>query len=114
MGFGGFSAISALTDEQIKAVCDSSDCMALMDDMRAMDFGDCIIQGTNISLGKDILDPFERVCSGSGSLDLASCSVGDTSVGSTANGSSTTSAATALPVYWFSTFALMLATLALQ
>ncbi|KAG3087238.1 hypothetical protein PC122_g8913 [Phytophthora cactorum] len=33
VGFGGFSAISALTDKQIKAVCDSSDCMELMDSM---------------------------------------------------------------------------------
>ncbi|KAG2778046.1 hypothetical protein JG687_00006252 [Phytophthora cactorum] len=112
VGFGGFSAISALTDKQIKAVCDSSDCMELMDSMRSMDFGDCIIQGTNISLGKDILDPFERVCSGSGSADLSSSSVGDGFVSSSASGSSSAAHTASMAAVLGSSIALIIAAVA--
>ncbi|KAE8880867.1 hypothetical protein PF005_g29030 [Phytophthora fragariae] len=100
VGFGGFAAISALTEEQIKAFCDSTQCIALMEDMRAMDFGNCVIEGTNISLGTDILDPFAKVCSGSGSVDLSASSIDKDSVGSAASGASTNA------IGWLSTFAL--------
>ncbi|GMF18486.1 unnamed protein product [Phytophthora lilii] len=92
VGFGGFAAISALTEDQIEAVCDSSACLALMDDMRAMGLGDCTIEGTNTSLEIDILDPFKKMCSGSGSVDLAS-----------ASGSSSTSGAGTVTVALVST-----------
>ncbi|EEY69856.1 elicitin-like protein INL3B [Phytophthora infestans T30-4] len=109
VGFGGFSAMSALTAEHIQAVCDSSDCMKLMDSMRSMNFGDCTIQGTNISLGKDILAPFERVCSGSGSADLSSSSVGDELVGSSASGPSSSAPTTLVAAFWSSSITLIFA-----
>ncbi|KAL3672875.1 hypothetical protein V7S43_002177 [Phytophthora oleae] len=107
VGFGGFSSISALSDEHIKAICDNSECLKLMDDMKAMDFGDCIIQGTNISLEADILDPLERACSSSGSVDLSSSSVGDGSVGSDASGSSSASRSSAVVAGLFSSAVLL-------
>ncbi|ETL35708.1 hypothetical protein F441_12519 [Phytophthora nicotianae CJ01A1] len=107
VGFGGFSAISALTEEQIKAVCDSSDCIKLMDSMRSMGFGDCIIQGTNISLGKDILDPFERACSGSGSVGLSSSSGGGEVAGGSASASSSAARISLVPVIWSASISLI-------
>ncbi|GMF22274.1 unnamed protein product [Phytophthora fragariaefolia] len=98
VGFGGFSAILTLTKAQIQAVCDSSACMALMDDMRAMNFGNCKIEGTNVSLGTDILDPFAKVCTGSGSVDLSAASISDESIGSAASGS--TNSASARTIGW--------------
>eukprot|EP00644_Phytophthora_capsici_P018232 jgi/Phyca11/61617/gw1.68.148.1 len=87
VGFSGFSSISALSNEQIQDVCDNSECLKLMDDMRAMGLGNCVIPGTNISLESDILDPFEHACSSTGSVDLSFSSVGDGSVGSALSGS---------------------------
>ncbi|OWY93103.1 Elicitin [Phytophthora megakarya] len=101
VGFSGLTAIASLSDEQIKAVCGSSACMKLMDDIRAMDFGDCIIQGTNISLGDDFLEPFKKTCSGSGS----STSVEDGSVGSSSTANVATAAAV---VIWVASIAMML------
>jgi hypothetical protein len=92
VGFVGFSAIWDLTEEQVKAVCASSDCLALMDAMRSMGFGDCIIAGTSVALNTDILDPFAKACSGSGSTDYSS-SVSVDTVGSSAGESSSTSRA---------------------
>ncbi|OWZ03084.1 Elicitin [Phytophthora megakarya] len=105
VGFSGFSAISSLSDEQIKAVCGSSACMKLMDDIRAMNFGDCIIQGTNISLGADILEPFKTVCNGSGSAGGSATSVEDGSVGSSSTANVATAAAVAI---WVASIAMML------
>ncbi|KAK1940631.1 hypothetical protein P3T76_008082 [Phytophthora citrophthora] len=109
VGFSGFSSISALSDKQIKAVCDNSDCLKLMDDMRAMALGDCVIPGTNISLESDILDPFKYACSSSGSVDLSSSSVGDGSVGSDASGSSSAICTSVLATGLFSFAVLALA-----
>ncbi|CAI5708140.1 unnamed protein product [Peronospora effusa] len=115
VGLESITSISTLTDEKIKAVCDSSDCMALMDEMRTIIIDDCNIPDTTISLKKDLLDPFKKACSSSGSADLSSSSVGATSVGSTASDSTSSSvSATVLPVSWVSAVALVVATLVLQ
>ncbi|KAG6596105.1 elicitin-like protein INL3B [Phytophthora cinnamomi] len=106
VGFGGFAAISVLTKKQIQAVCDSSACMRLMDDMRAMNFGNCVIEGTNVSLETDILDPFARVCGGSGSLDISASTIGDEFVGSGASGSSSTSGTPTNAIGWIFTVVL--------
>ncbi|KAL4118562.1 hypothetical protein PRIC2_010887 [Phytophthora ramorum] len=109
LGFSGFSAISSLSDAQVQKVCETSACMTLMDEMRSMGFGDCTIPGTNISLESDILDPFAKECSGSGSVDLSSGSISEESVGS-ASGSS---GATMLALTWVSTVAIAITTLVL-
>ncbi|TDH72762.1 hypothetical protein CCR75_002531 [Bremia lactucae] len=64
IGFRGFEAMSTLSEDQIVAVCVSPQCLKLMDEMRSMNLGDCIIQGTNVALDKDFLDPFKKRCGG--------------------------------------------------
>ena len=114
VGFGSISNISVLTDKQIKAICDNSDCMALLDEARAIVVDDCTFPGTTIALKKDILDPFDKACSNtSGSVDLASSSAGETAVGSTASGS-TSGSSTIVPVSSVSAVVLVVAALALQ
>ncbi|KAG3109101.1 hypothetical protein PI124_g12367 [Phytophthora idaei] len=78
----GVSSISTLTTDQIMAVCKSSSCMGLMDDVAAANLGDCTIPGSNVSVQSDILDQVTTMCSGSGSV--GSMAVGSSS---SANGS---------------------------
>ncbi|CAH0513771.1 unnamed protein product [Peronospora belbahrii] len=102
VGFGSFVAVSTLTDEKVKAICANSDCVALINDIRTMGFGDCIIPDTDMSLEKDILDPFEEACSA------------HTSVSSAASASSANSIASAFSISWVSTLAFVVAALALD
>ncbi|CEG41024.1 Elicitin [Plasmopara halstedii] len=56
------STISALTTDQIKEICNSSCCMAFMDDIASANLGDCTIPGKNVSVQSDILDQVAILC----------------------------------------------------
>ncbi|ETM42191.1 hypothetical protein L914_12121 [Phytophthora nicotianae] len=75
------STISTLTMDQIMAVCSSSSCMGLMDDIAEANLGDCTIPGSTVSVQSDILDQVGSMCSGSGSI-------GSMAVGSSSSSSS--------------------------
>ncbi|ETP12036.1 hypothetical protein F441_12518 [Phytophthora nicotianae CJ01A1] len=76
------STISTLTMDQIMAVCSSSSCMGLMDDIAEANLGDCTIPGSTVSVQSDILGQVGSMCSGSGSI--GSMAVGSSS--SSSNG----------------------------
>ncbi|KAE8880863.1 hypothetical protein PF005_g1674 [Phytophthora fragariae] len=84
-GFSSMSTIANLSSEQLKAVCGSSACVAMMKDLVAMGFGDCRIPDSQIHLQSDIIDPFNNKCSAVGSTDSSS--------NSSSSSSSTSSAA---------------------
>nr|ABB55936.1 elicitin-like protein INL3a [Phytophthora infestans] len=90
------STISTLTMDQVMAVCQSSSCMGLMDDVASANLGDCTIPGSNVSVQSDILDQVWSMCSGSGTMGSmaagsSSSSNGGTNVGDESGTSSSSS-----------------------
>jgi hypothetical protein len=70
--FSSVTSISELTPEQIKGICNSSDCVALMAEIAALGLGDCRLPGTEISIETDVTKPFAERCSALASSDTSS------------------------------------------
>ncbi|KAG7394654.1 hypothetical protein PHYBOEH_004852 [Phytophthora boehmeriae] len=78
------SNIGVMTADQVKSVCESTACMALLKDVSSL--GDCTMPGTNISVKTDVVDKVSTMCDGSGSMAMSSGSTATSSTGSSTGG----------------------------
>ncbi|KAG7378263.1 hypothetical protein PHYPSEUDO_010297 [Phytophthora pseudosyringae] len=105
-GFSSIATISELSPEQIRVICATSACSALIKEMAAMGLGDCRIPETKIYLRTDIIDAYTERCN---TIDSSSSSDGSVSTDNLS--SSATNSATTVVVRYISTVTLALATL---
>jgi hypothetical protein len=62
MGISEIFSFTALTDEQMKLICTSPDCMAMWEELNALGFGDCTFAGIDVAFQTEILDRVPNVC----------------------------------------------------